>query len=319
MKRKIYPLLAILISFFLVFNACQKDSDFIEPIKDITSINTKILRIADNQNGGLNIFVSVTDQKGMAIKGLNESNFEISMIEGGVVTPIKINGPTTLPSVIITALTMDYSGSMYADTVSIPAMENAIVSFINMKNPYDLIEIIKFSDTVELITPLTTNNQALTSSVFSSNFSGQGATALYRGIMKGQDDVWAVAQNNPNYLPSVIGFTDGKNNLAPLTMDSLLHKSLYFQIPVYTVGYGVQPDTASLRVIADSTGGAFAWNPSATGLSVLYQIVNGQLSNSVIIPIPPPPAKGRVTYRVTANYACKDGFFKDTDEKYFYY
>jgi len=319
MKQKLYPLAAILLVFLLVFNACQKDEEIIGSEKKITSINAKILRIVDNQQTGLNIFVSVTDQKGNAIKGLSRSNFKIEMIDGNTVMPINPNGPTSLPSLIITALTMDYSGSMFADTVSVPAMENALVAFINMKNAYDQIEVIKFSDTVDVVVPLTTSIQPLVSGVYSANFNGHGYTALYRAIMKGQDDVWALAQNNPTYLPSVIGFTDGKNNLAPLTMDSLLYKSLYHQIPVYTVGYGVQPDTVALKTIADSTGGAFAWNPSTTGLSVLYQIVNGQLSNTVIIPIPPPPAKGRITYRVTATYVCPDGTFKDTDEKYFYY
>jgi len=318
MKHKLYPLAAILLVFLLIFNACQKDEELPNENRT-TSINAKILRIVDNQQNGLNIFVSVTDQKGNAIKGLSRGNFKISMIDGNSVTPIKINGPTSLPSVIITALTMDYSGSMFADTVSVPAMENALVAFINMKNAYDQIEIIKFSDTVEVVAPLNTSIQPLVSAVYSSNFYGHKSTALYRAIMKGQDDVWALAQNNPTYLPSVIGFTDGKNNLAPLTMDSLLYKSLYWQIPVYTVGYGVQPDTAALRTIADSTGGAYAWNPSTTGLSVLYQIVNGQLSNTVIIPIPPPPSKGRVTYRVEVSFSNADGNFKASDEKYFYY
>ena len=319
MKTKLYPLLALLISFLLVATACQKDGDYIEPTKKISSINTNILRIVDDQKGGLNIFVSVTDQNGIAIEGLDASNFDIFLMDGGVATPIQPIGPTFLPSLIITALTMDYSGSMYADTTSIPGMETAISTFINLKSPLDQIEVIKFSDTVEVVVPLTTVDSTLLNGVTDTNFYGHGYTAFYRAVEQGQDDVWALAQTNPTYLPSVIGFTDGNNNLTPLTTDSILYKSLYNQIPVYTVGYGVLPDTTSLRAIADSTGGAFAWDPSSAGLSVLYQIVNGQLSNSVIIPIPPPPVKGRVAYRVTAKYFSPDGYFKSTDEKYFYY
>ncbi len=317
MKQKIRLLSVFVIAFLLVAAACQKD-DYIEPEKQITSINTKILRIIDNQKGGINIFISVTDQKGKAIKNLTNHNFEFAMVNGDEVIPIIPNGAPTLPSLIISALTMDYSGSMYVDSTSVPAMENALISFINSKNALDQVEIIKFSDTVEVTTALTTNATTLISGV-NSTFGPHGATAFYRAVMQGQDDVYALAQNNPTYLPSVIGFTDGVNNLQPYTMDSLLYKSLFWQIPVYTVGYGVQPDTVSLKVIADSTGGAFAWNPSAAGLSTLYQIVNGQLSNSVIIPLPSPISKGRITYRVTATYACPDGIFKDTDEKYFYY
>ncbi|MCK5846790.1 MAG: VWA domain-containing protein [Bacteroidales bacterium] len=317
MKKLLLPIIVLFLTSVLILSACQKDEIIVE--KSITSINTKILRIVDNHKNGLNIFISVTDQKGNAIKNLSNSNFKISMINGGVETPVNPSGGSSLPSTIITALTMDYSGSMYSDSTSIPSMENALTTFINLKNTYDQIEIIKFSDTVEVVTPLTTNTQNLITGVTSNNFTGQGYTALYRAIEKGQDDVWSLAQNNPTYLPSVIGFTDGNNNLAPLSMDSILHKSLYWQIPIYTIGYGIQPDTVSLKTIADSTGGAFAWNPSSAGLSVIYQIVNGQLSNSVIIPIPPPPSKGKVTYRVTATYICPDGTFTDTDEKYFYY
>jgi len=319
MKRKIYPLLVVLLSFFLVFSACQKDEGAEEPARSVSSINTKILRIADNQNGGLNIFVSVTDQDGRAIEGLNASNFEISMIEGNKETPVKINGPTLLPSVIITALTMDYSGSMYADTVSIAAMETALGTFINMKNSYDQIELIKFSDSVQVTVPLTSSTPSLLAGIIDTTFVGHGYTAFYRAVIQGINDVQSLAASNPTYLPSVIGFTDGWNNLVPLTMDTLLLNSINNQIPVYTVAYGANPDTTSLHAIADSTGGAYAYNPSATSLSILYQIVNGQLSNSVIIPIPPPPAKGKVTYRVTAKYLTNGGLFKDTDEKYFYY
>jgi hypothetical protein len=319
MKTKFYPLLALLITFLFTVYACQKDDGFVEPTKKITSINTNILRIVDNQAGGINIFVSVTDQNGIAIKGLTESDFDFSYVEGGVVTPVKPTGASFLPSLIITALTMDYSGSMFDDTVSIPSMETAISTFINLKNSLDQIEIIKFDDTVEVVVPLTTVDSVLLNGVTDTNFYGHGYTAFYRAVEQGQDDVWALAQTNPTYLPSVIGFTDGWNNLAPYTPDSIIYKALYNQIPVYTIGYGVLPDTVSLKMIADSTGGAFAYNPSAAGLSVLYQIVNGNLSNSVVIPLPPPPVKGKLMYRVTAKHLCPDGYFKDTDEKYFYY
>jgi len=319
MKRKIYTLAAVLFTFFVVLSACQKDNDEFEQVASITSIQAKILRIAENKKGGLNIFVSVTDQKGNAIKGLSKSNFKISMLEGGVEQPIPITDSTTLPSVIISALTMDYSGSMYADTFSIPAMETALTTFVNLKNTYDQIEIIKFSDSLQVTVPLTTNTTALLNGIIDTTFSGHGYTAFYRAVIKGLDDVQTLALNNPTYLPSVVGFTDGWNNLVPLTMDTLLQNSIFNQIPVYTVAYGANPDTTSLHTIADSTGGAYAYNPSASSLSLLYQVVNGQLSNSVVIPIPPPPAKGKVTYRVKVNYLSRDGTFNATAEKYFYY
>ena len=320
MKRTLIPLLAFVLSFIFIINACQKDEAYIKPTKSITSINAKILRIVDNKKGGLNIFVSVTDQNGVAIENLSNSNFNISMINNnGEETPIPMTDSTSLPSLIITALTMDYSGSMFDDSTSVPAMETALTSFVNMKNSYDQIEIIKFSDSLQVTVPFTNNTTTLLNGITDTTFYGHGYTAFYKAVIKGLDDVQNLAINNPTYLPSIIGFTDGVNNLPPLTMDSLLNNSILNQIPVYTVGYGVNPDTIKLKTIADSTGGAYAWNPSSSSLSILYQIVNGQLSNSVVIPIMGPNNKGKVTYRVKVRYFCEDGLFNATDEKYFYY
>ena len=230
MKRNLYTLAAVLFTFLIILNACQKDDNF-EYEKEITSIKAKILRIVDNQKGGLNIFVSVTNQKGEAIKGLSKKNFEITMIEGNIETPIPITDSTSLPSVIITALTMDYSGSMYGDTVSIPAMETALGTFVNMKNTYDHIEIIKFSDSIDVTVPLTTSTTSLLNGIADTSFAGHGFTSFYRAVIKGLDDVQTLAASNPTYLPSVIGFTDGWNNRTPLTMDTLLLNSLLIKYP----------------------------------------------------------------------------------------
>ncbi len=322
MKKIIITLSAVFFMIAIVFTSCKKDEYLQVPLTgfDVTSINTKILRIVENPQGGVNLFVSVTDQKDRPIENLSVKDFYMEMIDAnGVITPIKAIGPLSLPSLIITALTMDYSGSMYTDTIAVPSMENAISSFITMKNPYDQCEILKFSTTVQTTVPLTSNPQLLFAGLADTTFAGHGSTALYRAIIQGMNDVNTLASNNPTYLPSVIGFTDGKNNQTPLTLDSLLLTSITKQIPVFTVGYGVNPDTTSLKTIADSTGGSFFWSPNAAGLTQLFQTVNGQLTSSSIITVPGPPSKGKITYRVTATYKSPNGIYEDTDQKYFYY
>lgn len=319
MRRSFIPL-SLLLGFFLMFSvSCNKDETE-EPVAAIKSIDARIMRIVDNDNGGVNIFMSVTDQDGQAIKNLNESNFDIFKVENnGALTPVLQNGPSSQPGVILSALTMDYSGSMYTDPLSVPSMENAISTFINLKDPVDQVEIIKFSTNVDVEVPLTSNHNILMGGLSTPYGNSGGSTALYRSIQQGQNDIMNGLVGNPNYLPSIIAFTDGKNNENPLTIDTIIINSSIIQIPVYTVGYGVQPDTVALKAIADSTGGSFFWSPNTTSLASLYQMVNGQLSNSTIVTVTGPTIKGKVKYRVKAKIYTPYGYFEDTDEKYFYY
>lgn len=323
MKKILLYLFSLFIVTALLLSSCKKDSiEESEDNKDYTttSITTSIPRIVDNDKGGINVFVNVTDQNGKAIENLGRDNFEFEFImPNGQTKSVNSTGPGQLPSLIITALTMDYSGSMYTDTVSIPAMENAIATFINLKNPYDQIELIKFSDSVAKTIPLTTNKNLLLAGLNDTTFKGKNSTALYRALEMGMMDVISLAMNNPTYLPSVVGFTDGKNNQPPQTPDTLIQNAIAEQIPIYTVGYGVQPDTTSLINISSQTGGQFFWSPSTSSINTVYQHINGQLINTTIIPLPGPQTKGRITVRVTSTYECAAGVLKSKAEKDFYY
>lgn len=306
----------------ILFTSCKKDS--FEPDQDTdyntTSIKASIPRIVENNDGGINVFVNVTNQDGEAIAGLNEDNFKFELISsGGQVVPLQSTGSSQLPSLILTALTMDYSGSMYQDTVSIPGMESAIGTFINMKNTLDQVEIIKFSDTIQVTVPITDNQSLLIAGLNDTTFVGQGATKLYGALEQGITDVIALANTNPTYLPSVVGFTDGKNNLPPLNADTLILNAITQQIPIYTIGYGVNPDTAQLTTIAGQTGAQFFWSPGVNDIQTVYQHINGQLANTTIIPLPGPQTKGQVTIRCTATYESAAGTLTAKAEKEFYY
>ena len=322
--RKILSSVSILLVFSVfLLSSCQKDS--VEHSEDEVDFTTKSLkvsipRIVENNKGGINVFVNVTDQNGQALENIDTDNFKFeTKTDDGQSQTLSPSGSGQSPSLIITALTMDYSGSMFEDTVSIPAMETAIDTFIKMKAPDDKIEIIKFSDSIQVTTPLTDSLSVLQTGLADTSFSGHNKTALFKALQTGVDDVIPAASNNPNYLPSVVGFTDGKNNLAPQKPDSLIQNCINAQIPVYTVGYGTKPDTAELKNISSQTGGQFFYNPGKNNISTAYQHINGQLTNTTIVPLPGPQTKGKTTIAVTVTYECSAGTLKSTAEKDFYY
>lgn len=307
----------------LMFTSCKKDKfepDTQQEDYATTSIKASIPRIVENNQGGINVFVNVTDQNGKAITNLDVDNFKFEiMTPSGQTQTMTPSGSTQNPSLIITALTMDYSGSMYTDSTSIPAMENAISTFLGLKAANDYAEIIKFSDTLQVTVPLTDSLSLLQAGLIDTTFVGMNTTALYAAMQVGADDVVALANTNPTYLPSVVGFTDGKNNQPPLTADTLIQNCIVDQIPIYTVGYGVAPDTAQLKNISSQTGGQFFWNPGTANMNTVYQHINGQLVNTTIIPLPGPSSKGHVTVKVTASYEAAVGVLKAIAEKEFYY
>ncbi len=321
---KILRIVALLVvsSFLLMIHSCTKDEFTPNVHKDhaTTSIRASIPRIVPNGKGGINVFVTVSNQKGEVVKGLTNKNFTFELIDGsGQSQILSPSGPGQLPSLIISAMALDYSGSMYTDTFSIPAMESAAATFIDLKNSYDQIELIKFSNDVQVTVPLTDNLFLLLAGLDDTSFVGKSSTALYAALQTGLDNIIGLAASNPTYLPSIIGFTDGKNNQPPHHPDSLVFNSIVNQVPIYSIGYGSSPDTTLLKSISNQTGGQFFWSPYGSDVQTVYQHVNGQLTNTTIIPLPGPQSKGKVTIRCTVKYNAVAGQLEAVAEKDFYY
>jgi len=302
-----------LVQFFTLFaligafmiTGCKKDEDF-TPIKKVDGIDVTIPRIL-LKDGKITMFISVTDLKGNPIKDINNSHLKIDVVHDGTTYPIggfSLQSTPGTPTPIAAALTMDYSGSMYFDTAFVPAMEAAVKTFISLKGLTDKVEIIKFDDVVHVVQTFTTDTILLYAAVDSTMSMG-GATAFYAACITGLLNAEAEVANTPNVLPAVLGFTDGVNNRPPHNVDSVISTALQLQVPVYTLGFGGTPtyipDTATLRHLADTTGGRYYWTPDPTDLQQMYQYINGQLSSAVVIGFPW-SSKSNATIKVTVKY-----------------
>ncbi|MDT8309387.1 MAG: VWA domain-containing protein [Bacteroidales bacterium] len=308
MKKLSVLVLAIIFAIPLLYTGCREDNDNLPSLQKIDGIDVTIPRVV-YENGKITMFVSVTDLKGNAIKGLDAGNLKIETIKDNQVNNISgfsLYSSSGLPTPIAAALTMDYSGSMYFDSTFVPAMENAVKTFINMKALTDLCEIIKFDNNVVVVQGFTADSTLLVNAVDDdSTYVFKGSTAFYNACLKGLMDADSVVANLPTTLPAVIGFTDGVNNQPPLDPDTVIARALQLQIPVYTIGFGgtatYLPDSVTLQAIADTTGGRFYWSPDPASLQQLYQYVNGQLTSAIVIGFPW-GSKANATIRVTVTY-----------------
>ncbi len=290
MKKTLFnSLFFIALIALFATTSCQKD-EYVEPQPKISGIDLSIPRITV-ENGQLIIYLSVTDKEGNPITDITSNNIKVEKIQDGISTQIGnidlFSSGTGHAFDIASALTMDYSGSMYADNNDIQEMETAVKNFIGMKSITDLVEIIKFSANVYTIAPFTTDTTVLYDAIEDTTYPLMASTAYYKACQIGISDAAAVANASPaQIMPAVIGFTDGENNMAPLNPDSVIIDALQSQIPIYTIGYGTVPDTATLHHIADTTGGRFFFAPTNTDIQTLYQYVNGQLSSLYQISFP---------------------------------
>ncbi len=307
-KILLMALSGIILITLCLTSSCKKDDDtnddFVNP--QVDGIRVTIPRAIVN-DGKLSIFISVTDLMGVPIKGLNKNNITLTRRTNGNTENIDLfnfntgqGGSTPIKA----GLAMDYSGSMYFDSTFVPSMENAVKTFINLKNATDEMEIIKFDNNVVVVQPFTADSSLLHAAVDSAIQLG-GSTALYEACLTALDNANQAVANLPNFLPAVVAFTDGVNNRPPHNPDTVVASAMQMQIPVYTIGFGgiptYQPDTTTLQMIADSTGGRFFWTPNATDINQLYQYVSNQLSNSYIVTTPW-NNKGYSTLTVTVNY-----------------
>lgn len=336
MKNRILTIVTLLAVVLVVFSGCQKgtqiddpDAPFSNPDDFTTTEVVSTLPRIEVTNGEIMIFLSVTDQIGNPLIGLNRHNFMVEMINDNgaqLIDNFVLNssGGTGTPSTIAAALTMDFSGSMHVDSADIPNMRAAVNAFIDLKSSSDLLEIIKFDHVVQTVQTFTNDTGLLHTAVNDdTSFTFGGATAFYRACLFGVEDADDTVSNLTGVLPAVVGFTDGKNNQWPQQPDTLVQTALQAQVPVYTVAYGSftgsnAPDTAALQFLADTTGGRYFFTPNSAGLQTLYQYINGQLTNVYVITFPF-GSKENATIKVTTNYVCGNGALKAAASKMIWY
>lgn len=297
--------------------SCNKDDR--QPFVKLDGIDVTIPRIL-HQDGKITMFISVTDRKGNPIKDVNSGHIFIDAIRDGQTTRISgfnLESTPGTPTPIAASLTMDYSGSMYFDSAFVPAMEDAVRTFISLKSLTDKLEIIKFDNTVHVVQPFTADTVLLFAAV-DSVLSLGGATAFYQACLEGMANADAEVATTPGVLPALLGFTDGVNNRPPHDPITVIDTSLSLQIPVYTIGFGgtptYAPDTATLRHIADTTGGRYFYTPNPTEINQLYQYINGQLGSTVVVGFPW-GSKNNAIIRVTVNY---HGYVGTAEKMIFY-
>jgi len=317
-KRVIFTVsfwLKIMISFAMVIYlvGCKKTANEssvtpVPKIKDLHTNGTMIVVSKTKVKG----YMFIVDEKGNAINGITSANIQTKLSWNSTKST---NSDTTSGLIMIhpnnqtelrvgAAITMDYSGSMWDSSATIPNLEKGVLRFIHSMHEGDQGEIIKFDHRVLVVQGFTGDTSYLANAVRHDDSLG-GNTALFQSIYQGLQD--ASPLDTSQYLRSIVAFTDGGENASTISLDDMLAYAIIHGIPINTIGFLTRAtDTALLKEIAQRSGGFYFFTSNSSMFNQIYSTISGQLTNSYSYSVTwqgtMPPSGTEVTATITTTY-----------------
>ena len=189
------------------------------------------------QSGYEQVTVTVTDQNGRYLTGLQKGDFDLYI--DGVQRPVEFLRQDTNTPVSI-GIVVDTSGSMEP---KIPQARAAISGLIENLNAQDDIFLFAFSNRPFLLQPFTTNHSLVMSRLALLHAYGQ--TALFDTVLDGL----IMVQHGRYDKKALLVVTDGMDNTSQATLPEVIGQARRMGVLIYTIGIG-DPNSGSMPGIA---------------------------------------------------------------------
>ena len=183
-------------------------------------------RALRSQSGYEQLTVTVTDQGGRYVTGLQKGDFRIYV--DGIQRPLEfLRRDTNTP--VSVGILVDTSGSMEP---KIPQARAAIAQFIRELNPNDDIFLYAFSDQEFLLQPFTTNHGLVMRRL--GLLHAYGDTAIFDTLMDGLSMI-----NRGRYdKKALLVVTDGMDNASRATLAEVVGRARRMGVLIYSIGIG---------------------------------------------------------------------------------
>jgi VWFA-related protein len=204
-----------------------------------------------SQYPNLRAVVTVLTSAGIPATGLTADAFKVDGADGMGVSSVSAAQDAALPLGVVVVI--DTSGSMAGAPLA--SARAAASQLIGQLGPNDQAAIIAFSDTARLLVPFTSDRAALAAGI--DQLTAGGSTALFEAV----EGAAYAARASKLPRQAVVLLTDGQNESqnTAATAASSLDVVRAMRVPMFTVGFGPDADTAYLGELATASGGrAFA-------------------------------------------------------------
>ena len=175
-----------------------------------------------------------------------------------------------------THLACDVSGSMSG---YIEDLRQAVVAYINGRNPKELLAISTFSNYIEQTMPFGSTKEELTN--FAGGFYASGGTSIYRTIIEILNNFDSTVYSNNAIILMTDGI-DGYSASDATIAGEMASLAAEKNVKVYTIGLG-DVNAEYLTKIAEAGGGVFVHTRESGGLDSLYAFLQGQVDNQYVV------------------------------------
>ncbi len=217
--------------------------------------------------------VSVFDDHGLPVKGLNADNFTVSEnslhIPDLLVTPI-YEHPLEFVVVLDLSSSMAYGDSPTPLDFTIQAAKQFIASL----GPDDPVAVVTFADQVRVAGQLSLDRDQTTAAL--DSLEAQGNTALHDGILQGVDLLASSAER-----PVLVLVTDGVDSgISDASMGGVLDKAVRNQVVIFPIAWG-GANQVDLKNLADLTYGQSQYisstYPNLNSIESAFRIIQNAL------------------------------------------
>lgn len=236
--------------------------------------------------------VTVTDENGIPVRGLDAKAFEITEDSRGPIAPTQVEEVPNQKAAVSVMVVLDLSGTMRGQPLQAAkqALAQFLGSLLNEPNDPDRAAFIGFAHQVN-VTDQSFGQGA--SEVAFTNDMGKllnvinfvdvdtttGGTPLYDAIYR----AIKITSQQPGRR-AVVVITDGKDQGSTLTASDPIDEANRHRIPIFPVGLSTgRLDSQYLQRLAVRTGGQYQATQSPNELAQLFQNVLVQLKDQYVL------------------------------------
>jgi Ca-activated chloride channel family protein len=226
------------------------------------------------------VYVSVTDADGKPL-GVDPSLIRLDeggqAVQAGQVSGMGEVGPLT------TLLVMDVSGSMN-NGGKLAAARQAARAYVDQMRPGDQAGLISFNTAITVVQSVTTDHQALYAAI--DSLTAGNDTAMFDALQKAIKVLKPIGGRK-----AIIVLTDGLDNSSTSTSQEVVNSVGPGGLSISTIGLGDPAagkgffglNEASLRDLAEQTGGVYAFTADNAALQAIYQSYGRGLQSEYVI------------------------------------
>ena len=225
--------------------------------------------------------VTVTDNTGRLITGLNQEDFQV--FEDGAKQDITFFTRSQLP--IALALLLDTSASM--DT-KLGTAQEAAIGFAKRLRPQDLASVIDFDSRVVVLQPFSNDGAALEKAI--RDTSAGGSTSLYNAVYIALNEMKKLRAKSVEDIrrQAIVVLSDGEDTSSLLPFEEVLELAKRSVTAIYAIGlHSKEPRVLSsfneadfvLKSLSHETGGRAFFPQAASELDAIYAQIGDELSS----------------------------------------